>query len=251
LLNLFEEHLDHFSSYEEYICSKYHIASLQSENDTFIYNSDLADIRKLIEKSPLKSQMQTFSKEESLNIEADYLKGEHNLMNIQSALLATQAFGAEKTMALKTAKTFTPLAHRLEFVAEKNGVKYYNDSISTIPQAAIEAIKALKEVQTIILGGMDRGIDYTPLVEEIDKFEIKNIAFVGGAGRRISREMQDKAKKFNTLISDDYSKIVEWCSLNTEKGKICLLSPAASSYDMFKNFEHRGEVFSKLVKEIK
>ena len=251
LLNLFEEHLDHFSSYEEYICSKYHIASLQSENDTFIYNSDSLDIRKLIEKSPLKSQMQSFSKEESLNIEADYLKGEHNLMNIQSALLATQAFGAEKTMALKTAKIFTPLAHRLEFVAEKNGVKYYNDSISTIPQAAIEAIKALKEVQTIILGGMDRGIDYTPLVEEIDKFEIKNIAFVGGAGRRIAREMQDKTKKINTLISDDYSKIVEWCSLNTEKGKICLLSPAASSYDMFKNFEHRGEVFSQLVKEIK
>lgn len=251
LLNLFEEHLDHFTDYNEYIYSKYHIASLQNEDDVFIYNSDSEDIKTLINNQPIESKMLAFTKEESLNIETDYLKGEHNLMNIQSALLATEVFGADKSMALKTAKTFTPLHHRLEFVAEKNGVKYYNDSISTIPQAAIEAIKALKDVQTIILGGMDRGIDYSPLVEEIDKFKIKNIVFVGQAGRRIEREMQDKEKKFQTLVSDDYSQIVRWCSLNTEKGMICLLSPAASSYDMFKNFEHRGEVFTKLVKEIK
>ena len=251
LLNLFEEHLDHFADYSEYINSKYHIASLQSESDTFIYNSDSADIKQLIEALPLKSQKQSFSKADSLNIEADYLKGEHNLMNIQSALLATQTFGADTTKALKTAKTFTPLHHRLEFVAEKNGVKYYNDSISTIPQASIEAIKALKDVQTIILGGMDRGIDYSPLIEQIGDFKIKNIAFVGQAGRRIEKEMQSKVNDFQTLICDDYSQIVKWCALNTEKGMICLLSPAASSYDMFKNFEHRGEVFSQLVKEIK
>jgi UDP-N-acetylmuramoylalanine--D-glutamate ligase len=144
-----------------------------------------------------------------------------------------------------------PLSHRLEFVAERNGVKYYNDSISTIPQASIEAIKALKDVQTIILGGMDRGIDYSPLTEQIDNFKIKNIVFVGQAGRRMKNEMQEKVNKFQILVSDDYSEIVKWCSINTEKGMICLLSPAASSYDMFKNFEHRGEVFSQLVKEIK
>ncbi len=251
LLNLFEEHLDHFVDYSEYINSKYHIASLQTKDDTFIYNLDSSDIKTLINNLPIKSNLLTFSKSESLEIEPDYLKGEHNLMNINAALLATQAFGAEKSKALKTAKSFMPLSHRLEFVAEKNGVKYYNDSISTIPQASIEAIKALKEVQTIILGGMDRGIDYSPLTEQIDNFKIKNIVFVGQAGRRMKNEMQEKVNKFQILVSDDYSEIVKWCSVNTEKGMICLLSPAASSYDMFKNFEHRGEVFSKLVKEIK
>lgn len=251
LLNLFEEHLDHFVDYSEYINSKYHIASLQTKDDTFIYNLDSSDIKTSINNLPIKSNLLTFSKSESLEIEPDYLKGEHNLMNINAALLATQAFGAEKSKALKTAKSFMPLSHRLEFVTEKNGVKYYNDSISTIPQASIEAIKALKEVQTIILGGMDRGIDYSPLTEQIDNFKIKNIVFVGQAGRRMKNEMQEKVNKFQILVSDDYSEIVKWCSVNTEKGMICLLSPAASSYDMFKNFEHRGEVFSKLVKEIK
>jgi UDP-N-acetylmuramoylalanine--D-glutamate ligase len=251
LLNLFEEHLDHFADYKEYINSKYHIASLQTKDDTFVYNLDSLDIKTLINNSPIKSNLLTFSKGDSLEIEPDYLKGEHNLMNINAALLATQAFGAEKSKALKTAKSFMPLSHRLEFVAERNGVKYYNDSISTIPQASIEAIKALKDVQTIILGGMDRGIDYSPLTGQIDNFKIKNIVFVGQAGRRMKNEMQEKVNKFQILVSDDYSEIVKWCSINTEKGMICLLSPAASSYDMFKNFEHRGEVFSKLVKEIK
>lgn len=251
LLNLFEEHLDHFADYKEYINSKYHIASLQTKDDTFVYNLDSLDIKTLINNSPIKSNLLTFSKGDSLEIEPDYLKGEHNLMNINAALLATQAFGAEKSKALKTAKSFMPLSHRLEFVAERNGVKYYNDSISTIPQASIEAIKALKDVQTIILGGMDRGIDYSPLTEQIDNFKIKNIVFVGQAGRRMKNEMQEKVNKFQILVSDDYSEIVKWCSINTEKGMICLLSPAASSYDMFKNFEHRGEVFSQLVKEIK
>ena len=251
LLNLFEEHLDHFNGYDEYKNAKYNIATKQKVNDSFIFNSDSNQINTLLSQKPILSNLYAFSKEDYSQIEADYLKGEHNKANIYAAMLACERFGAEKSLALKTAKTFLPLAHRLELVCEKNGVIYYNDSISTIPQASLEALKALKKVQTIILGGMDRGIDYSPLIEKIQDFELKNIVFVGEAGRRMYKEMQNKAKEFNILISDDYNNIVKWCSLNTEKGKICLLSPAASSYDMFKNFEHRGEVFSNLVKQLK
>ena len=249
LLNLFEEHLDHFDSYEQYKESKYNIATKQTKQGVFIFNKDSKEINALLEKTPLQSRQKPFSKEEA-TIEANYLKGEHNQMNILSAILASQEFGAKKEEAETTAKNFQPLAHRLEYVGEKNGVVYYNDSISTIPQATIEALKALKKVQTLILGGMDRGIDYSPIVEQIGEFEVKNIAFVGQAGRRIYKEMKEKANNYNCLLSDDYKEIVSWCKANTQKEKICLLSPAASSYDMFTNFEHRGEVFKQLISEI-
>ena len=249
LLNLFEEHLDHFDSYGQYKESKYNIATKQTKQGVFIFNKDSKDIKALLEKTPLQSRQKPFSKEEA-TIEANYLKGEHNQMNILSAILASQEFGAKKEEAETTAKNFQPLAHRLEYVGEKNGVVYYNDSISTIPQATLEALKALKKVQTLILGGMDRGIDYSPLVEQIGEFEVKNIAFVGQAGKRIYKEMKEKANNYNCLLSDNYKEIVSWCKANTQKDKICLLSPAASSYDMFTNFEHRGEVFKQLIMEI-
>ncbi len=249
LLNLFEEHLDHFDSYEQYKESKYNIATKQTKQGVFIFNKDSKEINALLEKTPLQSRQKPFSKEEA-TIEADYLKGEHNQMNILASILASQEFGAKKEEAETTAKNFQPLAHRLEYVGEKNGVVYYNDSISTIPQATLEALKALKKVRTLILGGMDRGIDYSPLVEQIGEFEVKNIAFVGEAGRRIYKEMKEKANNYNCLLSDNYKEIVSWCKANTQKEKICLLSPAASSYDMFTNFEHRGEVFKQLISEI-
>ncbi|MBO5844994.1 MAG: hypothetical protein J6Q96_09025 [Bacteroidales bacterium] len=134
LLNLFEEHLDHFDSYEQYKESKYNIATKQTKQGVFIFNKDSKEIKTLLEKTPLQSRQKPFSKEEA-TIEANYLKGEHNQMNILSAILASQEFGAKKEEAETTAKNFQPLAHRLEYVGEKNGVVYYNDSISTIPQA--------------------------------------------------------------------------------------------------------------------
>jgi UDP-N-acetylmuramoylalanine--D-glutamate ligase len=249
LLNLFEEHLDHFNGYEQYKNAKYNIATKQRKNDVFIFNKNSGEICELINQMPLQSNLLPFSKEEA-KFEANYLKGEHNQMNIFASILATQSFGANRQEAEITAKNFQPLAHRLEYVGEKNGVTYYNDSISTIPQATIEALKALKTVQTLILGGMDRGIDYSPLVEQIGEYEVKNIAFVGEAGRRMHKEMKEKANDYNVLLSDDYKEIISWCGANTEKNKICLLSPAASSYDMFTNFEHRGEVFKKLISEL-
>lgn len=249
LLNLFEEHLDHFNGYEQYKNAKYNIATKQRKNDVFIFNKNSGEICELINQMPLQSNLLPFSKEEA-KFEANYLKGEHNQMNIFASILATQSFGANRQEAETTAKNFLPLAHRLEYVTEKNGITYYNDSISTIPQATLEALKALKTVQTLILGGMDRGIDYSPLVEQIGEYEVKNIAFVGEAGRRMHKEMKEKANDYNVLLSDDYKEIISWCASNTEKNKICLLSPAASSYDMFTNFEHRGEVFKKLISEI-
>ena len=133
----------------------------------------------------------------------------------------------------------------MEKVGTYCGITWYDDSISTIPAAAIAAVKALGRVDTIILGGFDRGIDYTPLVDFLQQNPIKNVVFVGAAGRRIHSQFSILNSQF--LIEDDYMKIVPWCAAHTPQGGVVLLSPAAASYDAFKNFEHRGDFYREQI----
>ncbi|MDD4703851.1 MAG: hypothetical protein PHE28_05915, partial [Bacteroidales bacterium] len=183
--------------------------------------------------------------------EPKYLKGEHNKFNIMVAYEVAKFLGVESEEGLKEVLEFKGLEHRLEFVCYKDGVEYYNDSISTIAQTTIAALNSLEGVQTLILGGKDRGVDYSELANIlIDYKDLKNIAFVGEAGRRIKDLINENPeKKSQFLVSDNYKEIVNWCKKNTKKGKKVLLSPAASSYDMFTNFEERGRVFKELVNE--
>jgi UDP-N-acetylmuramoylalanine--D-glutamate ligase len=251
LLNLYEEHLDHFEDCSEYWNAKFNLALHQSKGDFFVYNSEDERIESLLRENELKSECIAFSKEEYDYDEPMYLKGEHNKLNALAALKVAEILGLNKEKAVESLMGFEPLQHRLQLVSTINGVTYYNDSISTIPEATIAALEALKKVQTLILGGKDRGIDYSVLIKGLSKYSVENIAFVGQAGKRMNQMLKDAGFKYNCLESNNYEEIVKWCAEKTQKGKICLLSPAASSYDMFRNFEHRGEVFSTLVKALR
>lgn len=251
LLNLYEEHLDHFSDCNEYWNAKFNLASKQSKSDYFVFDSDDKRIQDLIQANDLLSTLVGFGKEEYHYPELKYLKGEHNKSNAVAAMKVVEILGLDKEKAIESMINFEPLAHRLQPIGVINGVSYYNDSISTIPEATIAALEALKDVQTLILGGKDRGIDYSVLAKELKRFSVQNIVFVGQAGRRMNEILRESALDYNAFLCDDYEAIVKWCAENTEKGKICLLSPAASSYDMFRNFEHRGEVFSALVEGLR
>ncbi len=251
LLNLYEEHLDHFGDCSEYWNAKFNLASKQTDSDFFVFNSEDERIESLIRNNDLQSSLIGFSKKDYAYPEMKYLKGEHNKSNAVAAMKVVELLGLDKEKAVESMIEFEPLAHRLQMIATINGVTYYNDSISTIPEATIAALDALKEVQTLILGGKDRGIDYSVLAKGLSKYSVENIAFVGQAGKRMNRILQESGFKYNHFESNDYEAIVKWCAEKTQKGKICLLSPAASSYDMFRNFEHRGEVFSTLVKALR
>lgn len=145
-------------------------------------------------------------------------------------------------------RSFNGLEHRIELVGEYSGIIWYNDSIATIPEATIEAAKTLKDVDTLILGGFDRGIDYTILYPFLNGSGIRNLIFVGEAGKRINKEFALFGQKdLNFFEAADYNQVVQIASEKTQKGKICLLSPAAASYDMFKNFEDRGNSFKNLI----
>lgn len=184
------------------------------------------------------------------------LQGDHNLCNIELVRQMSGVMGVSQEAFAKAVAEFDGLEHRLQQVGTYKGITFYNDSISTIPAAAIAAIEALKRVETIILGGFDRGIDYTSLGDYLACSKLRNIVFVGEAGKRIHdlyiARMLEKdcpERPLQMLSSNDYDEIVRWCYANTSIGGICLLSPAAASYDQFKNFEERGRVFSDLVKQ--
>lgn len=269
LLNLFEEHLDHYYSFLEYQQSKFNISRFQHTADFFIYNIDNEFIIELLANEiSLSSNALSFSMNNTFNSDIQlkdnniiykgnilyhisamqHLKGAHNTYNIMAAATACYLSGIGAEKIREGIKTFKGLEHRIELVGTYNGIVWYNDSISTIPQATIEAVKTLKDVNTLILGGFDRGIDYSPLYAFLPQSGIKNIIWVGKAGKRMSNEFDNSA--FNNYHLDSYVDIVKLCSEITEKNKICLLSPAAASYDNFKNFEERGNVFKENIKRL-
>ncbi|MBR1769867.1 MAG: UDP-N-acetylmuramoyl-L-alanine--D-glutamate ligase [Bacteroidales bacterium] len=247
LLNLYEEHLDHYTSYEDYQLSKLNLLSKGEENDIFIYNRESLETERWVRKFNLKRRYKTFAQKDYIFDNPKYLKGEHNKLNILAVLNAAEELPINREECLNTCINFKGLPHRLQFVAEKNGVSYYNDSISTIPQATLAAVNSLNNVSVLILGGMDRGIDYLPLRELVSKYGIKHIIFVGKAGKRMFDILIKENENLDYLISDDWNLIVRWASQKAEKNSSVLLSPAASSYDQFKNFEYRGKCFEDLV----
>ena len=253
LLNLFQEHLDHYENYMGYKMAKMQIGLRQRENDHFFYCSDNAELAELVGSLSMPGFIHPYSinnitDEERTLLEACPLEGEHNRSN---ALVACRVASLVTRQPISTfnsqLSTFQGLHHRMERVGEYRGITWYDDSISTIPAAAIAAVKALGRVDTLILGGFDRGIDYTPLVDFLKDNSIQNLVFVGAAGRRIHQEFSIFNSQFSILIEDDYTKIVPWCAEHTPQGGVVLLSPAAASYDAFRNFEHRGDFFREQI----
>lgn len=240
ILNIFEEHLDHYKSYEDYQLAKVNVFRHQTLDDIVIYN---------LENELVKDYVERYAKGKKMAFPYDYdvetaLLGEHNKKNIMAARLAVKQFGVNEEDIKRTVKDFSGLAHRLEFVGEFDGVKYYNDSISTIPEATINAINSIKNVNTVIIGGMDRGIHYDDFAVYLGNSNVENIILAYDTGKRIYEKMEND----RAILVKDLEEAVEVAKKVTKKGMACLLSPAAASYGFFKNFEERGDKFKELVK---
>jgi UDP-N-acetylmuramoyl-L-alanine---L-glutamate ligase len=272
LLNLFPEHLDAYVSFLDYQRAKMNILSYQDEPDYFIYNIDDEKVRERINESAGRSILFPFSFSKSLSngcfverheiifsvndkreavLDLDKkrkLKGDHNVANIMAVISCCRILGVDNDAIREGVAGFTGLEHRLEYTGTVNGILFYNDSIATIPEACIEGVKALGEVDTLILGGFDRGIEYSGLARFLSESTVRNIIFTGEAGARIRREVETMKRLEQTLFSisrfDDFLAIA---MKQTKPGSICLLSPAAASYDEFLNFEMRGKRFRELV----
>ncbi len=259
-LNLFEEHLDHYGTFENYKKAKENIAKYQSEEDVLICNE--LNIPEGVKSNLIKASFDgvsdvyakdnsVFLKGEELEIPVDEikLKGRHNLYNIAVAFAVCSEMGVSKEDFIKALKSYETLPHRLQNIGTFNGITFYNDSISTIGETAIQAIKSLKKVGTLLLGGMDRGVDYTLLADFLIDADVKNIVLMPDTSKRLFKLFEERKINKNIVFAKDLEEAVKISKEITNKGEICLLSPAAASYGFFRDFEERGEYFVKYVKE--
>lgn len=275
LLNIFEEHLDHYASYRDYQLAKMNIARWQQADDVFIYNPfneiaaglvtelGLASERYLLGNAPGGSNL-IFCDKGSLVLSlagresrirdicrVRKLPGNHNLLNIAAASAAAFLLKVAPLQISRAVASFAGLPHRLEFVGFYRGISFYNDSISTIPESTIEALKTFPGTSTLLLGGFDREVNFSALIGFLAESKVQNLIFIGKAGHR----MYEEAKALpgilekNCLFPDSFEQAVQMAVSITPAAGICLLSPAAASYDAFRNFEHRGETFKELVRK--
>lgn len=261
LLNAYEEHLDHYVSFVQYIEAKCNIFKYQQPDDYFIYNADDVNLQQFIHQpaaqvfrvslagSP-EAQTRLVGNEVYFENQPIYhrdtprqLLGDYNLQNIMFALTVAEILGLDLARAQQTVSEFKTLKHRLEFVREVSGVKYYDNSIGTVPMATIEAIRALGNVDTVIIGGMDRGLDYREFAEFLNQSPVRNIICMPKTGYDIAGQLlPEKVHPAETL-----DEAVRMANEVTLSGHSVLLSPAAASYGFFKNFEEKGDKFQELV----
>ena len=263
LLNVFEEHLDHYASFEKYAEAKCNIYKYQKESDFFLYNVDNETLNKLVQNPKAKTYKVSISGNKEadiyydgenvyINNKAVYSKdtprnivGDYNLNNIMFVLGVSQILNLDLNKTIKSIGEFKTLAHRLELVGKFDDIYYYDNSIGTIPMATIEAVKALKDVDTLIIGGMDRKLDYTEFIEYLNNCDVRNIICMPKTGHDIAEHLKEEKK----YIVETLEEAVETAKRVTQKGKICLLSPAAASYGFFKNFEEKGNLYQELVRK--
>lgn len=274
-LNLYEEHLDHYASYEAYRNAKYTIFKYQHKGDWLIANDDDPDVLKQFADSRTGAGYMSFSgsvpkttgavlfgdagvKFVYNGIESRYdfsrrkaIPGKHNLYNIMAAVCAAKLLETDDSALERSVNNFDGLPHRMEYLGQHGGIHFYNDSIATIPEATIEALKTIGRVDTLILGGKDRGINYTKLIDFLSDDRVGNIILIGEVGTLLGNALAKKAgsnpELFKVASFDGLDQIIRKC---TPENGTCLLSPAASSYDMFSNFEHRGNAFKKIAENM-
>ena len=265
ILNLFEDHLDHAGSVKHYHECKMHMFDYQNSGDIAIYSKDNEALNTYILNNNYKSTLCSVSLSDnaSISIKDNHvyfeneklynindkrnLLGNHNLSNIMFVLLISKILKLDLNKTINTINEFKTLKHRLEYVGEFNEIKYYDDAIATIPAATINAVKALGNVNTLIFGGMDRGIEYQSLIDFLKDSDIENLICMPTTGYNIGEKLKDTNK--NIYFIESLEDAVKKAKEVTKKHFICLLSPAASSYEYFKNFEEKGNLFQKIVKE--
>lgn len=245
ILNVFEEHLDHFGTFEKYKYAKINVLRYMCDYDVAVVNNDLSKEAELLKKKYVDFETSQF---DCCNIKWEELPllGDHNKLNVKAALSACISLGISLDKLIPHLYTFKPLEHRQEFVGVFNGMKFFNDSISTIPQATIAALSTIKNVNFLLLGGFDRGIDYSPLASYLKDNPVENVLVTGAAGQSIKNALLAVAYKGRIIEYSDLENVFEIIRQETKTNGVCLLSPAAASYDRYKNFEERGRIFKEL-----
>ncbi len=273
ITNVTPNHLNIHKDYEEYIEAKKSIFKNQNENDILILNYDNEITRSCAKEA--KGKVIFFSDKEKLdngfivddgiikecedkvrkhilNTDDVILRGKHNFENIATALAATKTL-VDVDTAIKAIKEFKPVEHRIEFIREIEGAKWYNDSASSSPTRTLSGLNSFKENIILIAGGYDKNLDYTPLAKTIVE-KVKTLILIGQTAEKIfdvvKEELDKENKNIEIYMCDSLEETIKIAKRTAKKGEVVLFSPASASFDMFKNFADRGNKFKKLVNEI-
>ena len=266
LLNITEDHLDRYPRYEDYIEAKVMIFANQNSRDVAILNWDDpivvkygANVKARKVFFSLKEELQegAFSngrsiflrlgKEEVYSLARTPLKGIHNVENMMAALTTARVFGCSKKAIETVLNRFEGLEHRLEFVREIEGVRFYNDSKGTNVGSVVKSLQSFSEPVILIAGGKDKNGDLGPLRELIQS-RVKRLILMGEAKERMERELGGLT---DTTVVKDMGEAVRLAYRSAKKGEVILLSPACSSFDMFKDYKERGKVFKEAVRRLR
>jgi len=265
--NLSPNHLDMHKTMEEYIEAKMNIFRFQKPGDLLILNEDNEITRSF---APLaKGKVEFFSSknenedayfsdgslylryERIVDLSEMKVKGVHNAENFLAAFLAVEDF-VQKPIMRELALSFPGVKHRCQFIRDHEGVRYYNDSIASSPTRTLASISSLEKKVNVILGGYDKQLDFTPLAEEAHKY-IKNAILVGDTKHKIQEAFRKASKKSGHEVpvhmADTFEDAVKKLKSLSHEGDLAILSPACASFDMFRNFEERGDRFVQLVTE--
>lgn len=269
ILNITPDHLNRHHTMECYAQMKENITNNQTSDDTCVLNYDNEYTRDFGKRCPAKVVF--FSTKEKLS-DGFYLDGEEifmsaagnatrvmnihdmnlvgmcNIENVMAAIAMSLAMGVPLSTILAVVHDFKAVEHRIEYVATKGGVDYYNDSKGTNPDAAIQGIKAMCKPTILIGGGYDKGSEYDEWIENFDG-KVKKLVLIGQTRDKIA----DCAKKHgftDYVFKDTYEEALEYCTECAEKGDAVLLSPACASWDMFPNYETRGKRFKEYVNKL-
>lgn len=269
LLNIHEEHLDHYGTMEKYTAAKENIYKNMVAGDTVFCQQIIAPGN--IDANVVTVAAKDLAGDKSADIFVDgatikygelvyeipvddiALMGNHNYYDIGFVYGIAKKFGLDDKVIEEGLKTYETLPHRLQKIGVVNGVTYYDDSISTIDETTIQALNTLKNAGTVIIGGMDRGISYEALEKYLSIATVENIILMEATGKRIYEEIKANYPSFNNIcrikVVEHLEDGVKLAKELTKPGKSCVMSPAAASYGIFKNFEERGEAFKRLVLE--
>lgn len=260
------DHLNVHADFDEYVTAKANIVAHQKTDDIVVYHPTNEISAHIAALSPART------KERFLTPEAAYVKdgiilidgmrvcsvdevgllGEYNLQNVCAAISSCWRVTQDIDKIAEAVRNFKGLEHRLEFVAEKSGVTFYNDSFSSAPTATIGAITAFKQQIVLIVGGYDRGIDLTPLAVSIaTSSHIRKVFIIGQIRQRLADALKlQEFERFEILDTQSMEEIVVSAAHEANVGDVVLLSPGCASFDMFKNFSYRGQQFKKAVKDL-
>ena len=266
LLNITEDHLDRYAHYQDYIEAKLRIFENQGSEEVAILNKDDPIVMKYADRVKAKKFFFSLKErveegassngeeiliklkgsEETYSLNHVPLKGIHNVENMMAAVIGARLFGSSKEAIERVLNRFEGLEHRLELVRTIEGVSYYNDSKGTNVGSVVKSLQSFKEPVILIAGGKDKNTDLSPL-RELVQSRVKRLILIGEAKERMAGELGSLT---DTLMAGSLEEAVLLAHRTARKGEVVLLSPACSSFDMFRDYKQRGKVFKEAVQRL-